>query len=356
MFETSMNVDRILHGAAVLNGRMYVAGGQQFNGAAQPGAVLDSVEVFEPRTGQPAAPTNLQFTLNGATLALTWSAPTTGEIPTSYIIEAGSQPGTVDIASLDLGNTATALTVPNVPAGTYYIRVKARSASAVSVASNEIVVVVEPHGVCPAPSGLTATVSGSSLTLQWIGVAGALTYLVDVGTAPGVTNVGVFDLRNTMTSISAPNMPNGTYYLRVRAVTACGTSDPSNEVVAFIGDPPPGGLTGRWVGLQANGDGATSTPNECGVERWDWVFDLVQTGTAVSGTLTQTVVASGCDPIGRVQSINLAGTVSGNDLTLTDASRRMELTATFSATRMTGIGLVGGGAFGRVTFAVNKVP
>jgi hypothetical protein len=95
----------------------------------------------------------------------------------------------------------------------------------------------------------------------------------------------------------------------------------------------------------------------CGIERWDWQLDLVQSGTAVSGTLTQTTVASGCDPIGEVKSLSLTGSVSGSDLTLSGSSgpnKRFDITGTFTGTRMTGTALAEGGAHGRGTFAVNR--
>ncbi|MFN7979706.1 MAG: hypothetical protein U0P30_16350 [Vicinamibacterales bacterium] len=36
------------------------------------------------------------------------------------------------------------------------------------------------------------------------------------------------------TSVSFPNVPQGTYYLRVEAVNALGTSAPSNEVTVVV--------------------------------------------------------------------------------------------------------------------------
>src|SRR5207249_811452 len=51
----------------------------------------------------PNAPTSLQGFLNGSTLTLTWQAPTTGDPPTSYVIEAGSSSGSTDLASISTG-------------------------------------------------------------------------------------------------------------------------------------------------------------------------------------------------------------------------------------------------------------
>jgi predicted phage tail protein len=279
------------------------------------------------------------------------------------VIEAGTAAGLSNIATFATGGTATAVTVHSVPNGTYFVRVRARSAEGTSGASNETTIVVggATGGPCAAPSapaGFAATVSGNTLTLTWNAVAGALSYVIEAGSAPGATNVVTFDTGSAATSF-AGNAPNGTYYLRVRARTSCGTSGTSNEATVTVGATAPGpgaSLTGRWVGLQASGDGATSTPNECGVERWDWQLDLVQNGAAVTGTLTQTVVASGC-PFGPVQTLNLTGSVSGNTLTLRGYSKPdhwLDINATVAGTRMTGTGLVNGGAYGTASVALNR--
>jgi hypothetical protein len=76
----------------------------------------------------------------GSTVTLTWQPPASGS-PLSYVIEAGSSPGNANLAVFDTGSAATTVTVPNVPAGTYYVRVRARSGGS-SGTSNEVVVTV----------------------------------------------------------------------------------------------------------------------------------------------------------------------------------------------------------------------
>jgi fibronectin type III domain protein len=318
-----------------------------------------------PAEDAPSAPANLAFQVSGSTVILTWSPPAGGGATATYVLEAGTAAGQSNIVSFATGGTTTTFTATGVPNGTYFVRVRARNADGTSGPSNEATVVVgggggscQPPGA-PPPANFTASASGNTVTLAWTAVAGAIAYVIEAGSSAGASNIIVFDTGSTATTFTG-NAPNGTYYLRVRVRTACGTSAASNEAALTVGGapPPPGSnVTGRWIGLQANGDGATSIPNECGVERWDWQLDLVQSGTAVSGTLTQTTVASGCDPIGEVKSLSLTGSVSGSDLTLTGSSgpgKRFDITATFTATRMTGTALAEGGAHGRGTFAVNR--
>lgn len=83
-------------------------------------------------------------TLNPAVVAsghvtLTWTAPTTGGAPTSYLIVAAAAPGGAPIATLPVSDLG--ITVP-APSGTYYVRVHATNAVGASPASNEITVVV----------------------------------------------------------------------------------------------------------------------------------------------------------------------------------------------------------------------
>jgi hypothetical protein len=96
----------------------------------------------EAAVSAPGAPANLAGTVAAARVTLTWTAPAGGDPPLSYVIEAGSTTGRADLAALDTGSTSQTLTVDSVPAGTYYVRVRARNGAGSSAASNEITVAV----------------------------------------------------------------------------------------------------------------------------------------------------------------------------------------------------------------------
>jgi hypothetical protein len=90
---------------------------------------------------RPPAPANLSAVVVGARVTLSWSAgPGPGAV-SEYRVEAGSGPGLSNIATLVTGNTP-GLIVDNVPAGTYYVRIRGASTDTVTSASSEVVVTV----------------------------------------------------------------------------------------------------------------------------------------------------------------------------------------------------------------------
>jgi len=75
------------------------------------------------------------------------------------------------------------------------------------------------------------------VTVQWVAAAAgpnaATSYVVEVGDAPGVTNISEFDTGETALSTVHP-AATGTYYIRVRSVNACGKSAPSPEPAVTV--------------------------------------------------------------------------------------------------------------------------
>ena len=84
-----------------------------------------------------------------------------------------------------------------------------------------------------APTNLTAAVSGLFVSLSWGASANSPTqYILQAGSAPGQTSITV-PLSGSTTTFSA-SAGAGTYYVRVVAVNADGTSAPSNEVTVTL--------------------------------------------------------------------------------------------------------------------------
>jgi hypothetical protein len=124
------------------------------------------------------------------------------------------------------------LVVSGVPTGSYYVRVRAFNGLGVSAPSAEREIHVGCVGPPPTPSGLTGSVGpGGVASVSWSAVDGATSYLVEAGSAPGLANLAVIPVAGL--SVSGA-VPPGAYHVRVRAVTDCGTTPPSSEIVVSV--------------------------------------------------------------------------------------------------------------------------
>jgi len=187
----------------------------------------------------PGVPGTLTATASGSTVTLTWSAPTSGDPVVSYIIEAGSAAGLSDLAVMPTGSAATTFSTGGVPNGTYYVRIKAQNATGTSAASNEAILGVGAAACTSAPDppgGLTSTVTSRTITLSW-NAPGAgcapTSYVLQAGSTSGSSALANSNV-GSATSFTATSIANGSYYIRVRAANAYGTSNASNEVVATV--------------------------------------------------------------------------------------------------------------------------
>ncbi len=176
---------------------------------------------------QPFAPTGFASSVTGSLMALSWSGAPGA---TSYVLEAGSSPG---LSNLFNGNVGSSTSLSGaVPSALYFLRVRGANACGAGPASSELDMTV----ACPslsAPSGFAAAVTGAAVTLQWSAVPSATSYLLEVGVAPNVWNLFVGSI-GPGTSLVAPNVPAGSYAMRVRAQGACGVSAPSTTVTAVV--------------------------------------------------------------------------------------------------------------------------
>ena len=204
-----------------------------------------SIFFGQTQTTASTTPSNLSAQTSGSTLTLSWTAPGLTGV-TGYIVEVGSAPGLANLASIPTGSTATTFVAPNVPPGTYYLRVRASAGGIPSAPSNEVTATIVGSTIAApgAPGQLAATVSGNSVTLTWSAPASGgppTTYVMAVGSASGWSNLASF-ATGSGTSFSANGVPNGTYFARVSAQNATGTSAASNEVSFSVpqacGAPP----------------------------------------------------------------------------------------------------------------------
>lgn len=229
-------------------------------------------------------PTGLTAQVSGNTVTLEWLAPSAPPVPvTGYVVSAGMSPGTTAV-SLPVGNTLTFSV--GAPFGVYYVRVAALGASGTLGVSAEVQVVVQPAGLPLPPLSMQATVSGTSVALQWqpnpAGPA-ATFYQLRAGSAPGQSNIAALTLPATALAFNT-TAPPGTYYVRVVAGNAVGIGLPSNEVTVStaVACTPTAPFT----------PSATVTPAAVSL-RW-----FARTGPAAAGYRLTAGTASGAANIG----------------------------------------------------------
>ena len=193
-------------------------------------------------------PSSLQAAVNGNSVQLTWTAPV-GATPTGYVIDAGTAPGLSNLTTQATGSTATVFNA-GAPNGTYYLRVRALYPTGTSSASNEVTVVVGCTSPPQSPTGLNVQLAGSQLTLTWIRPASTVTqFLLEAGSGPGRTDLASVPIPGSQGTFNA-SAPAGTYYVRIRASNACGTSRPSGEIFFTVGTGV--ALPGAPAGLSAS--------------------------------------------------------------------------------------------------------
>jgi hypothetical protein len=210
--------------------------------ASTSGTVLD--------TAKPSAPGNVVASAGAlGAVTVTWNASTDNVAVTGYSVYRGASSGFTPDATNRVAQDLTTLsyTDPGVARGDYFYKVVARdAANNTSDASDPAAVTVPDYSAPSAPSGLTATVTGSSVALSWsastddVGVTG---YSVYRGTTPGFTADATSRIAQDLTdpSYTDPALPQGTYYYKVQAKDGVGNvSSLSNEAQASITGPDGG--------------------------------------------------------------------------------------------------------------------
>lgn len=188
----------------------------------------------------PSAPQGLTGSVEGPVVSLRWSpSPSAGLA--GYVVEAGSAAGASNIVRVPVGPMTTTL-MTQAPPGRYFVRVRAFNAQSVpGGASNEVTLQVDgPASVAGQPQDLHVSVAGSSVRLAWNPPASggaASEHLLDAGTAAGASNIINGLPIGPGFTLTVPNVPPGTYFVRVRGKNAIGVSEPSNEARFAVAAP-----------------------------------------------------------------------------------------------------------------------
>lgn len=208
-------------------------------------APTDQVSVTVTDTRAPSAPTAPSATTTADSANVSWTASSDDVAVTEYDVYRSTTAGfTPATANKVTSTTATSVLDAPLSAGRYYYRLTARDAAGnVSAPSAEVTAVVGDDMPPSVPSGVTTTVTGSTVGVAWsastdeLQVSGYDVHRSSaVGALPSSGNrVGSV----TGTSFSDANVPAGTWYYRVVAKDAAGNrSEGSTEVPATVDAQP----------------------------------------------------------------------------------------------------------------------
>lgn len=275
-------------------------------------------------TTAPAVPTLSSSAVLNNSFSANWNA-SAGAI--NYFLDVSTASNFSSFVSgynnLAAGNV-TSTTVTGLSANTqYYFRVRAASGTGTSVSStNANVTTGPPPPTASAPTGMTI----NSFSVNWTTSASATKYLIDVSTANNfsafVTNYNNRDVSNVTTFVVNENLsPNTTYYVRVRATNANGSSVNSNVVNTLTVAGPPTTIAATAVsqtGFTANWNAVAGVTDF----KLDVSTDNFATFVAGFNNLTVTgtskVVPSlspGSTYQYRVRAINASGTSTSSNTT-----------------------------------------
>ncbi len=184
-----------------------------------------------PTNTAPGPPVGLTASVTGATVTLQWSAPASGGLATGYQLLAGSTPGAANLGVIPVSGTA--VSVPGVPNGVYYVRVVATNAMGASTPTSAVPVVV--GGAPGAPRSLTAvSPSPGVVSISWLAPssgAAPTSYMLIAGHTPGAST---YQIPVAGTGLAGGGVPAGVYYVRIVALSGATPGPASAEVVLTV--------------------------------------------------------------------------------------------------------------------------
>lgn len=189
-------------------------------------------------TSAPGAPSGFDVQNVAGGARLTWTAPSSGGSPASYVVEAGLAPGTTFVT---LPAPTTSLFIPGIPPGTFFLRVRGVNGAGAGAASTELVLRVGAGGVVAPdpPDQLAPIVTEGRLTLTWQRPRTGpvpTSYLLEVGTAASRSDIAVIPTSTTVFQFSG--VPPGVYFVRVRSVAGAVAGPPSLDSTMVVGNVP----------------------------------------------------------------------------------------------------------------------
>jgi fibronectin type 3 domain-containing protein len=234
-----------LDSGQVLNGKG-VDAGHCLNGSFVSGRMDEShpwVQIGSGTASAPTAPQSLAATAGSGSVTLSWSAPVSdgGAAISGYAVYRGTSSGGESATPVATNVQGTSLTDTGLTNGTtYYYQVAAVNAAGTSLQSSQAFATPQlvQATVPAAPKGLVAVGGSNSASLSWTaptstGGSPITGYNVYRGTSAGGESGTALATGLGGTSFTDTGLTNGsTYYYKVAAVNAVGTSPSSTEASA----------------------------------------------------------------------------------------------------------------------------
>ncbi|NYD67366.1 fibronectin type III domain-containing protein [Agromyces atrinae] len=177
-------------------------------------STVDPCPAPEPVT--PSVPTGLKATVTDTTITASWTASTGA---TKYTLVYAGPTGTKTVTTSSTSATITGLTAKTL----YGLKVRAANdAGKSSDYSARVNATTTASATLEAPTGLKATVTGTSIAVTWNKTTGASKYVLVYAAPTGTKTLDVTTNSANLTGLA----PSTLYGLKVRAANAQGASSP----------------------------------------------------------------------------------------------------------------------------------
>ena len=301
----------------------------------------------------PTAPTaNAASSVATTSLTANWSAATGA---TGYRLDVSTSNSFGSFVSgfnsLDVSNVTTYSVTGLSGNTTYYYRVRAYNTGGTGTSSSTITQTTAPS----TPTATSASnITTTGFSANWNSVSGATGYRLDVSSDNAfgsfVSGFSNLDAGNVTTMSVTGLGVNATYYYRVRAYSANGTSGSSNTITQATSASAPAATTNSASSITTTGATLNGTVNASNASTTVTFEYGLTTGYGTSATATQspisgssnTSVSASISSLSpnttyhyRVKGVNATGTTNGSDQTLTTTAAAPTVTtnaATSTAT------------------------